>query len=189
MPLSKSALRRAVHTRVVTCQGYQREDGLWDIEGSMTDTKPFPLPNRDRNGYINAGEALHGMSIRLTIDLDMKVHSAEAVIDHSPFAGCPRIAERFQRLVGLSIVNGWTKQVKEIFAGVDGCTHLTELLGPIATTAFQVLITYKTGDGMKFYEQAKEPPPHLNTCHMLAESSEVVAQRWPQFYRPKVGSE
>ncbi|WP_020559587.1 DUF2889 domain-containing protein [Thiofilum flexile] len=184
MPLTKSAPRHAVHTRVVTCNGYQRDDGLWDIEGSMTDTKPFPIPNRDRGGYINAGEALHGMSIRLTIDINMKVHGAEAVIDDSPFAGCPHITERFQQLVGLSIVNGWTKQVKEIFAGINGCTHLTDLLAPIATTAFQVIISHKMGDEKKFYEQATEPPPHLNTCHMLSASGEVVAERWPQFYVP-----
>jgi hypothetical protein len=186
MPLSKSAPRKAVHTRTVTCQGYQREDGLWDIEGFMTDTKPFPLPNAHRGGYINAGEALHGMAIRLTIDTQMKVHEAEAVIDYSPFGGCPRITERFKKLVGLSIVHGWTKQVKDLFAGIDGCTHLTDLLAPIATTAFQVMITHKTGDGMKFYEKAIEAPPHLNTCHMLDEASEVVAERWPQFYKPRL---
>ncbi|MBT8434953.1 MAG: DUF2889 domain-containing protein, partial [Gammaproteobacteria bacterium] len=33
MPLTKPVKRKLAHTRVVTCQGYRREDGLWDIEG------------------------------------------------------------------------------------------------------------------------------------------------------------
>jgi hypothetical protein len=31
--------RRHLHTRTVTMQGFAREDGLWDIEGRMTDAK------------------------------------------------------------------------------------------------------------------------------------------------------
>ena len=110
--------------------------------------------------------------------------AVEAVTDYSPFPGCPRIIERFQQLVGLYIVHGWTRQVKDLFAGVQGCTHLTELLAPIATTAFQVIITHKTGDGMKHTDTQK--PGHLNSCHMLAEDSEIVAERWPQFYRATI---
>ena len=45
----------------------------------------------------------------------------------------------FQRLVGLRIKSGWTQKVKELLGGVEGCTHLVELLGPVATTAFQTI--------------------------------------------------
>ena len=90
MPLSKSSPRRHVHTREIRCQGYKRDDGLWDIEGSMTDTKPYPVENRDRDG-INAGEPIHFMEIRLTIDDDMVIHEAEATTNAGPFNVCGAI--------------------------------------------------------------------------------------------------
>ena len=84
MPLTTAATRRLAHTRVVTCHGYQRDDGLWDIEGRIVDTKPYRFRNRDRGGWIEADEALHDMSIRLTINLELEVIEVDAVIDHSP---------------------------------------------------------------------------------------------------------
>ena len=38
MPLSTSAPRQLMHNRAIECRGYQREDGLWDIEGHLVDT-------------------------------------------------------------------------------------------------------------------------------------------------------
>ena len=41
MPLSEPAARQAIHNRHVHCAGFQREDGLWDIEGHIKDTKAY----------------------------------------------------------------------------------------------------------------------------------------------------
>ena len=122
MPLPPAPVAREhAHTRSVTCRAYQREDGLFDVEGRMTDTKPYDIDNRDRGGQIKAGEAIHDMSIRLTIDLDFNIHQVEAVIDHSPFNICPIIAERFKRLEGEQIAAGWNSKVKTI--EIDGANH------------------------------------------------------------------
>ncbi len=37
MPLSPPIGRQHLHTRRVVCQGFFRDDGLWDIEGRITD--------------------------------------------------------------------------------------------------------------------------------------------------------
>ena len=55
MPLPAPAPRQLLHKRVVQCWGYRREDGLWDIEGRLVDTKTYPFPNEDRGGAIQAG--------------------------------------------------------------------------------------------------------------------------------------
>jgi hypothetical protein len=88
VPLTQPVSRELAHTRVVTCHGYRREDDLWDIEGRIVDTKPYRFQNRDRGGWIEADEALHDMSIRLTINLDLEVIDVDAVIDHSPYNYC-----------------------------------------------------------------------------------------------------
>ena len=38
------------------------------------------------------------------------------------------------------------KEVKSRLSGPKGCTHLTELLGPIATTAIQTLMGWRKPD-------------------------------------------
>ncbi len=182
MPLPPSpASRKQVHTRTVSCLGFEREDGLFDIEGRMTDTKSYAIDNRDRGGQIKAGEAIHDMSIRLTIDLDFTIHQVEAVIDYSPFNVCPRIAERFKQLEGEKIAAGWNRKVKTLFAGANGCTHLTELLGPIATTAFQATVSARQLRGGS--NTASSFNPLVNSCHALAEDSEVVRLMWPEQHR------
>ena len=50
VPLSQPVERELTHTRVVTCRGYRRADGLIDIEGRIVDTKPYRFRNRDRGG-------------------------------------------------------------------------------------------------------------------------------------------
>ncbi|MCP4936313.1 MAG: DUF2889 domain-containing protein, partial [bacterium] len=68
-----------------------------------------------------------------------------------------------------------------------GCTHLTELLGPVATTAIQTMasermkqktVAEKTRDGFK--------SPFINSCHALAADSPVVKQHWPDQYQPQL---
>ena len=185
MPLTQTVRRKAMHTRVVTCHGYLREDGLWDIEGHMVDTKPYAFANADRGGFINANEPLHGMWVRLTIDDQFKIHDAEAVTDWSPFKHCSDIAPIFKQLIGESIGYGWNRKLKELMGGVRGCTHLTELLGPIATTAFQTVMSARPDYCGDLEGNAVDKPPYIDTCHMLKDSSEVVMKYWPRFYKPE----
>lgn len=187
MPLSSPAPRKQMHTRVVTCKGYLREDDLWDIEGHMTDVKPYRFENIDRGGYIEADEPLHGMWIRLTIDDQMIVHAAEASIDFSPYNNCPKIEPDYSKLVGLSVGLGWNKAVRTLFRGTAGCTHLTELLGPMATTAFQTVFSGRN-EGRKVEGKAEmgiqpnKRPALLNSCHSYAPTSPVILRHWPDFY-------
>ncbi|MNH30060.1 hypothetical protein D3C79_903300 [compost metagenome] len=55
----------------------------------------------------------------------------------TPF--CSEVNGAYARLAGLKIGPGFKKRVAGVVGGVSGCTHLTELLGPIATTAFQTV--------------------------------------------------
>ncbi len=189
MPLSQTVRRQSMHTRTVTCHGYKREDGLWDIEGHMVDTKPYAFRNEDRGGFINANEPLHGMSVRLTLDENFLIHDVEAVTDWSPFKHCPDITRVFKGLIGVSIGYGWNRKLKELMGGVKGCTHLTELLGPIATTAFQTIMSTRPDYCGDVDGVIEEKPPYLDTCHMLREDGEVVMKYWPKFYRPAAPNE
>ena len=184
MPLSKPADRKLMHTRDIRCHGYQREDGLWDIEGRIVDTKTYSFANDDR-GRINAGDPLHDMVIRLTIDDDMVIHAAEASTESAPFSICDRVTADFAVLKGLKIAFGWRRAVQERMGGALGCTHLVDmLLGPVAVTAFQTLAPLRRKHLLEG-SAAGKPPQLLNTCHAFASDSPVVKRRWPQHYTGK----
>ena len=87
MPLSPPVKRKHVHTREIRCLGFEREDGLWDIEGRITDTKTYTFDNRER-GMISAGTPVHDMLVRLTVDTDLVVQDAEASTEAGPFEIC-----------------------------------------------------------------------------------------------------
>jgi Protein of unknown function (DUF2889) len=180
MALSRPHRREHIHTRDIRCRGYRREDGLWDIEGVLEDTKTYSFANRDRGGIV-AGEPIHRMHIRLTVDDTLMVHAAEAETEAGPFALCGAIVPVFAQIKGLRIGPGWRKAVVERMSGTKGCTHLTDLLlGPLTTTALQTIAAARArrqdapADG--------RPPPILDTCHALSRSSDVVRQHWPEFY-------
>ncbi len=188
MPLSAPIERKPLHTRKVSCLGYIREDDLIDIECHLFDTRPIDFPSRDRGGVIKAGEALHGMSIRITIDQEMVIKKAEAVMDFTPYDYCKPVSEVFKKLIGIRIGLGWRGKIREIMGGIKGCTHLTELLESMASTAFQSMVSV-TGPAHagKTSSQAKEfkEPLFINTCHTHAVDSPVVREYWPDSYKPK----
>jgi hypothetical protein len=180
MPLPSPVPRKLMHTRAIECNGYEREDGLWDIEAHLTDVKTV-LHTRHHGGRERQpGEPVHDLWLRLTIDLDMKVHAAEARTDEGPYPHCGDITPNFRALAGLTIGPGWRKHVIERVGGVKGCTHLVELLGPLATTAFQA--TNRARNARAAAQPAARKPYQLNSCHVYKDDSPAVLERWPQFY-------
>lgn len=180
MPLPAPAPRKLIHTRAIECTGYEREDGLWDIEGHLVDTKTYAHSRREGGRPRKPGEPVHDMWLRLTIDLDFKIHDVEAATDDSPYDLCPSITPNFKALIGLTIGAGWRREVVARVGGVKGCTHLAELLGPLGTTAFQA--TVRAREVRNAGKPLTKKPYQLNSCHVYADSSDAVRERWPQFY-------
>lgn len=180
MPLSTPSNRSLFHTRSVKCQGYKREDGLWDIEGHMTDVKAYDMPHPDTSDKtLKANHALHDMWLRITVDMDLVIHDAEAAMDSTPFEYCPQITPAYKQLIGLQIKGGFTKQVKALLGGINGCTHLIELLGPMATTAFQT--THQIRRQTQDWTETGPVPKIMDTCHSWSRSGPVVKRKWPHF--------
>jgi hypothetical protein len=179
MSLSPAAPREPVHHRQIECRGYRRADGLWDIEGHLIDTKSYPFTNSFR-GEVAPGEPIHDMWLRLTLDDDLTVIAVQAVTEAGPFAVCPAITPAFTKLEGLTIGPGWRRAVQARLGGVQGCTHLVELLGPLATTAYQTIHAWRARHEPQV--ETDRPPPHLDSCHALARDGPVVRQRYPRWY-------
>ena len=189
MGLPEAAPREKKHRRKIDCEGYQREDGLWDIDVHMVDTRTYDCTydEHHRGGMIRAGEAVHDMWLRFTIDLDFVIHDVQAASVQTPFNICPQAAESMRDLIGLRIGYGWQKQARERVGPTRSCTHLMDLLGQLAATAYQTL--HAELEAREESRPAREKPPIIDTCLALSSHSEVVRNLWPQFYSPRAAEE
>ena len=186
MALSPPAPRKPIHSREIVCHAFERADGLWDLEASLHDTKAYAIANRDR-GCIQAGEPVHGMWLRLVIDDDFVVRDVEVSMEHTPYAICRAIEPAHRQLIGASIGPGWSRQVRALLGGTGGCTHLREMLGRMATAAFQALYGRRRAQG-KEDAKARRRPWVIDGCHAWAADGPVVKAEFPEWYRGPAGT-
>ena len=125
-----------VHTRQITCRGYRRKDGLWQIEATVFDEKGQTVPFRSRPD-IAPGERIHQFSLTVVIDDDYTIREARAQTLAAPWPICTEVAAEYRKLIGLRIGPGFNREVREVLGGPLGCIHLTDLLGQVANTYMQ----------------------------------------------------
>lgn len=176
--------RELLHTRSIELKGWRRDDGLYELDAWLTDLKTADMPLLG-GPPRKAGEPLHGMGIRMRFDADLKIHAVEAIMQATPYAGCHGAAPNFARLAGLTIQPGFLREAQRRLGGIEGCTHLRELLQQLATTAYQTL----AGERMRQRLPGPEPDPIerpklIDSCTGYRSDGEAVLLRWPRFHTP-----
>jgi hypothetical protein len=178
MPLSAPITpRQRLHSRRVTYEGFQRGDGLFDIEGRLTDVKDHDTTLL--SGVRAAGEAIHDMWVRVTIDRDFVICDIEAQTDQMPYpGGCDRITPHYRALIGADLLKGFRKRLHEAMGHVRGCTHLTEMLSSLPTAAVQTFAGLRQRE-----DEGAGKPFQLDRCHALETSTDTVRRYYPRWYR------
>ncbi|RZI41459.1 DUF2889 domain-containing protein [Herbaspirillum sp. HC18] len=182
MPLSSPSSRRALkHTRAIQIEAFARDDGLWDIDAHITDIK-----TRDTNlagGTKFAGQPLHDLWLRITVDTQLNIVDAEATSDSVPYPNfCDTIGPAYKKLIGLNLLKGFRDGVKQRLSGINGCTHLTELAAVLPTATIQAFAgdVIDTRDGASGDQQSHRPF-QLDRCHALRSDGEAVARYYPRW--------
>lgn len=181
MPLSEPVARTPSHIRRVVYEGFVREDGLWDIEGELFDTKAVDMPGPRDVGYWRAGQPIHHMRLRVTVDQKLVVQAIEGVMETHPLGGCPSTMGALQKMVGSCMAKGWRQDITTHLGKQAGCTHIRELLQNLATAAFQTL-------PVAFGTQPDVPPRHLGQCTGWDFNGPAIARFFPEFvgYQPPI---
>ena len=181
MPLTPSPVTRTrLHTRRITFEGFQRGDGLFDIEGHLTDTKDHDYALLA--GVKPAGVAIHDMWARVTVGRDYVVRRVEVRTDGMPYPNaCDRIEPAYEKLVGANLLHGFRKTLYDAMGGVHGCSHVTELLAQLPTAAIQMFAGLR-----REIEPGEGKPFQLDRCHALETRSDTVRRYYPQWYRGAV---
>ena len=182
MPLPTPTARRDIHRRVIDMQAYARDDGLYDVEAHLVDTKPFEFESLGRPLPVLPGQALHDLWVRLTVDGDYVVRDICAASDITPYAVCKEAETTLRVLIGERLARGWSATVKQRLRGAASCTHLMEMLIPLATTGLQGIRGLQLERYMNV--EGAEGPLKIDSCYAYGRSREVVQKLWPLHYRP-----
>lgn len=180
MPLSPSNARRVLkHTRTITVEAFARDDGLWDLDAHITDIKT--CDGQLKSGLRAAGEPWHDLWLRVTIDTQMQIVDVEAESDWVPYPGhCQTIGPDYRKLIGLSLLKGFRRQLQERMGGIAGCTHLTELAQVLPTAAIQAFAgeVVKSPEGN---DLAPTRPFQIDRCHAMRADGPAVAEFYPRW--------
>jgi len=173
--------REPTHTRTISFKGYRRADGLWDVEGHLLDIRRQDVAWP--GGGRAANEPIHSMFLRLTVDETGLIRDAVASTEASPYEGvCGTIAPQYASLIGMRVGAGFRLRVLQLLGGLNGCTHMTELLLGMGTAVLQTLA------GEVALPKDRKPFS-LDGCHALDTSGDIVARFHPLWYRPRPASD
>jgi hypothetical protein len=177
MPLPTPSTRTRLHTRRVSYEGFRRDDGLFDLEGHLTDVKDHDYALL--TGLRPAGVPVHDMWARVTLGGDYIIRSIEVRTDGMPYEGaCDRIEAAYGNLAGASLLHGFRKTLYDAMGGVRGCSHVTELLAHAPTAAIQMFAGLR-----REIEPGGGKPFQLDRCHALETTTDTVRRYYPQWYR------
>ncbi|WP_029001040.1 DUF2889 domain-containing protein [Azohydromonas australica] len=173
--------REELHFRRIDMRGYRRSDGLFEIEGRVVDRKPHEFTPASGGKTVAAHQPIHDMGVRLVFDDRMLVHDVQTFTSAAPYEVCPEGGRALQSLKGLRMISGWSREVRSRLGGARSCTHLMELLIPMATTAFQSMSTVHAGRPDVL--DANGRPVKIDSCYAYGAERELVKMRWPQYHR------
>jgi hypothetical protein len=178
MPLPLPAYpRKPMHNRSIQVHSFEREDGLWDVEAELIDSKAFSYIKRDGSEQ-KIGQAFHHMHLRITIDSSFTIQDAMAAYDAAPFGEtCSSIATEYRDLIGMNLLKSFRQQVKERFSRTAGCTHMTELAAVLPTAAVQTM----SGQRRNAADPTKRPY-QLGGCTAWRLDGPITKELYPQWY-------
>ena len=117
-PMDADVTREELHFRRIDMRGYRRSDGLFEVEGRVTDRKPH-----DFDAVPAAADRCRRAS-RFTTwacgscsTTSCWCTRCETFTDASPYAHCPEGGRALQSLKGLRMTSGWSKEVRSRLGG------------------------------------------------------------------------
>lgn len=179
LPTEKVA-RKPLHTRSITMEVYEREDGLWDLEAQLIDIKAYDFPLQ-KGGVHKAGDPVHNMRLCLTLNSTYTIVAVQVEYLAAPYRPCSQIANDYQQLIGLNLLHKFRHEVRVRFARAKGCTHMTELINVLPTAAIQAMAPRLKSKAVATDEPLTRPY-HIDGCHAMRADGEVVRDYYPQWY-------
>lgn len=168
--------RLNIHNRTYQTEAYAEDDGRLRVLGRLTDVKPIGLGPEDGEPMV-----VHDMTIELLIELpSFEIVDIAADMHTHPYLTCTSILPDYRALIGLSVARGFTGEVRRLFGGPSGCSHLTALLQALAPVAVQASwgalsldlpleVQAAGASALDPTERERRVRMNANTCHIWRE--------------------
>ncbi len=168
-----------IHDRNYSVKAYRESPGSLRLRGQVHDEKPPGLYVADDPDPMS----VHLMVVDLVVAFPtLEITSAEVVMEVTPHRGCSSIEPAYEQLVGMSIARGFGRQLKNLFGGPRGCTHVGALLQAMAPVAVQSMWSMRAKAGAESgtavalastpEERAQSLAFNKNTCHIWDEDGD-----------------
>ncbi|MBI4268812.1 MAG: DUF2889 domain-containing protein [Candidatus Rokubacteria bacterium] len=153
--------RLPIHVRAIRAEAWKVSDTELDVSGHLVDDRPQGAPV-----WFDLAPTSTIHDMRLTIRVrypDLVITRAAGSMTTHPYTICPEALPPLEKLVGISVAQGFTRAVNERLGRQLGCAHLTALiqaLGPVVRQAV----------GAAFRDERQPPRADrdawwVDTCH------------------------
>lgn len=128
--------KQKIHTRKIDISTYEGSEDTIIVEGMLKDDRLF-------ESYRPTGEkfppgTIHHMVIRLELrGSRLVIENIEVEMPTVPHRLCYETRDCLAQMKGTPIVSGFTRKVKSLAGGPNGCNHLVTLLTAMAPAAVQ----------------------------------------------------
>jgi Protein of unknown function (DUF2889) len=166
-------MAHSIHRRVYDCEAFEDGPDRMRVRGHLNDTKPLGLGLADGEPMV-----IHDMTIELVVTIpDFTIVDVVSHMEVHPYDLCPAVLADYRQLVGHSVTRGYSRTVRELFGGPNGCSHLGALLqamGPVAVQASWGLVTLHGEPGAQFQgedgeaDRKRRLAMNVDTCHVWA---------------------
>jgi hypothetical protein len=158
-----------VHVRTIRAEVRRVAEDELEITGHLVDERP-----RSTDPFDEGHDGIvHDMTLIIRVrHPDLVITAVEGRMDHRPYTLCTDAVPPLQRLVGLSVMKGFTRAVNERFGRQLGCSHLNALIQAMAPAI-------KQGAGAAFLEGTKIKAGaqnlwFVNTCPAWRENGPLI---------------
>ncbi len=166
-----------VHSRKIEIKSYPTETGQVVVEGWLRDERHVEIYRHWDQRPREVGP-VHGMCVRFLLGgYPITIEDIEVEMPVVPNERCNEISESVKKIIGTTITSGYSEHIRDLFGGVEGCTHLTHLMivmGPAALHGFWTVYAQHARPVPKSLEEVEGMEYLVNSCHLWAPDGEHI---------------
>ena len=129
--------KERIHSRTITVNTYEIDDSSLLIEGDLVDERFFPSYYYSRSEFLDPG-IIHDIRVEMKVSLPrLEITEARAQMRKIPIKECLGVESSAEKIVGIRIKPGFSRDLKERLGGTSGCLHMTTLIYHMGAAAVQ----------------------------------------------------
>ncbi len=165
-----------VHTRDIHLATYSHTDSQVIVHGILKDRRYIKV--FDVTGDIKEPGIIHHIDVKLLIKSDpLRIEDIQAQMIHVPMSECHTTLDTIESLKGLEIKSGFSKTIRSIAGGKNGCTHLSQLIVAMGQEIVHGWLTHNRKNKSpvpKDLDSFKEKKFLIDSCRMWAEQGPKI---------------